>query len=202
MISTAVYMIKMPLFTTKAMLFFLLFIFGYSSISFTQNEEDALIDRELEDTLLRIEFESYLTAILSKPNDTLITIDSTKKYHIRYKTVCAFDHFIDQRQFLDSMNYICLVGLRKMDHLGQIDFIDSIPRETGQFELEDGLTVQYFTYRRISQIHFFSAEYATFMSFNQGKYVILREIHFMPDNRGSMPPGYVTTYFMELVDNE
>lgn len=202
MISRAVYMIKMPLFITKVILFFLLFFFGYSSASYTQNEDDTVINGQREDTLLRREFETYLNAILGEPNDTLIAIDSTKKYRIRYETNCAFYHFIDQRQFLDSMNYICLEGLRRMDHLGQINFIDSIPMRTGQFELEDGLIIKYSTYRKISQLSLLSAEYSTFMSFNGGKYLIMCEIHFMPDNRGSMPPGYVTTYFMELVEDQ
>ncbi len=30
----------------------------------------------------------------------------------------------------------------------------------------------------------------------------MREIYFLRDNRGGMLPGHVTTYFMELVEDE
>ncbi|MFT5820455.1 MAG: hypothetical protein ACI8ZM_001697 [Crocinitomix sp.] len=185
---------------SKQVIFLLFFLTSLSYSSFGQSGVHQTLNSQKADSLLRIEFNDYLNFIINQPNDSILEIDSSKVYKINFVTTCSFNGWINDTSYIDSSQLICIKEIQKRADSLKLNFIDFKVVKSGNLKLNDSSNLDYFTYEKNTKAYQPSnADYSSFISFTNGQYMIISERRFGPDNRGSMPPGYDITYFIELI---
>lgn len=160
------------------------------------------------------EFNQYLDLILSYDSDTIMEVDTSVSYKIKYVTYhkVNFPQDFKDSLYADSLKLICISNpTRVQDSIMQLTFLDTDTLFFGQTRLtkEDSMIMQVFTYRKLnpntgapyngSASFHFDAEVSRLLSLNSGQYLLIGETRFTPEIRGGMPPGTSVTYYLEII---
>lgn len=181
---------------------------------FSDFTELRISEKNLDDSLLKADFDDYLKSILSTSSDVQVVLDSSLKYNLAFKTKLplAFPNDLQPAHFLDSTFFICTTNpkIPAATEL-QVNFLLAKTRVEAEttFLSDEQRTLYFSTFVHSASytgnIHFgdpiiFTSEYTNVFSFDNGRHLILCERRFGPDIRGSMPPGTAVSLFLERTD--
>lgn len=184
---------------TKQIIFIILFLASLSFSSFGQSAGHQNLDSQKADSLLVTVFKDYLNFIINQPNDSILEIDSSKVYKINFRTTRPFNGWINDTCCIDSSQFICTEQVQKRTDSLKINFIDFKVVKSESLKLKDGSNLNYFTYDNTKAGQPFNADYSSFISFNNGQYIIIHETRFGPNISTSIPHGDEINYFIELI---
>lgn len=179
------------------------------------NFSHSISENYIGDSSIQNEFNQYLDLILSYDSDTIMEVDTSLSYKIKYATY----HKVNLPQdfkvslYADSLKLICISNpTRAQDSIMKLTFLDTDTLFFGQTRLTkyDSSLLKVFTLRKLnpntgepyngSASFHFDAEVSRLLSFNSGQYLLIGETRFTPDIRGSMPPGTSVTYYLEIIE--
>lgn len=202
----------------KLIVLIILFVSQIESYCLAQinSQAQAVHEPYITDTLSQTKFKDYIDLVFSYKADTFFQVDTTLSYRINFVASHSFlfPQDLHDSLFLDSLHLCCIANPKKIqDSIIKLDFLDTDTSYISYTRLWKGKSaaLKVFTIRKLnpntgerynyngSASLYFDAEDSRIISFHSGQYLVISETHFLPDNRGSMPPGNVVTLFLELI---
>ena len=174
---------------------------SFVSISFAQLNAPIFRATEKASPENKKELINYLSFILRQPKDSILNLDTTKTYKIKFISSHAFEmqFQIFDSCYMDTKKLICIENVSKSKDSIQLNFIDPNVSYLGRTKIDNTLNLTFTNYKKLNQGGVFTSEHLSVISFYKGRYLILRERVMGPDIRSSMPPGIDRSYFIELI---
>jgi hypothetical protein len=192
----------------------LLIQIGECCVAQVVNFSPSVDEKDVGDASIQDEFDEYLDFMLSYDSDTILHLDPSLSYIIKYLSYHEVNlpQDFDDSLYLDTLKLICTSNPTSVqDSILKLTFLDTDTLFVEQTRLtkDDSSALKVFTFRKVNATtgepyfgaasFYFDAEVSRLLSFNSGQYLVIAETRFTPDIRGSMPPGTSMTLYLEVI---